>query len=83
MPVNEAGTVVFKARLQVHLCEWDVKTEAILRRLHTKLVSQIYLPHMIVVQHILGCSGGDDLPLANNVGFFADIKRVTYVVVGD
>ena len=70
----EAGSIV-------ELGSLGVKTVERLRRLHSKLFSQVYLPYMGIVQHVLGSAGGDDLPLTHDVGFLADIKGVTHIVI--
>ena len=38
---------------------------------------------MFVVQYIFCRARGNNKPLANDVGLFADIQRIAHIVIGD
>lgn len=50
--------------------------------LHTKMIAQINLPDLFVRQYLFCRTCGNDVPLANDIGFFTDIEGVAYIVVG-
>src|SRR3954468_8851113 len=52
-------------------------------RSHPEVSAQVHPPHTVVVDNLLGMSGGEDRALVDDVGAVADAEGLAHVVVGD
>ena len=51
--------------------------------LHAELGAQVNLANMLIRQYLLCGAGGDDMPLTDDIGLFADIQGIAHVVIGN
>ena len=51
--------------------------------LHMKLVAQVDFTDPLIVQHVLGGAGGNNVSFSNDIGLFANVQRVSNIMVGN
>src|ERR1700712_635530 len=70
-------------RLAIRLMQRSPANPRVIARLQAELVAEIHFLDQLIGQDGFGIAFGDQLAIVDDIGCFADVERLTDVVVGD